>query len=325
MTKTMTSLRLVLGTAAVLAISCAAPVLAAGEGVEIARKKWTFSGPGGHFDKNQLQRGFQVYKEVCATCHGIKQVSFRNLLQKGGPSFPEDGVRSLAASYKIDEIDGTGKAVQRPGRLSDRFPSPYKNEAEARNLHSGAFPPDLSLIAKGRGVEYTGTLWYHPVSMMKDVVTGYQEGGADYLYALLTGYKDNAPAYRRDGTKLVAVAEASVQRGDRSILRCVGVEKGTGGKADTCSTIADGMHYNAAFPGHQIGMAQPIRDGQVKYGDGTAATVSNYAADVAAFLSWTADPTHDERKNMGWQVMLYLLITSILLYISKKRIWREVH
>ena len=85
------------------------------------------------------------------------------------------------------------------------------------------------------------------------------------------------------------------------------------------------MHYNNAFPGHQIGMAQPLRDGQVKYSDGTPATVSNYAADVASFLSWAADPTHDERKSMGWQVMLYLLITSILLYLTKQRIRREVH
>lgn len=326
MRTTMKRLRLALGTAAVLVVATGSPVLAAGEGVTIERRKWSFSGPGGHFDQNQLQRGFQVYKEVCATCHGLKQVSFRNLAQPGGPAFPEAGVRALAASYKVDEVDpNTGKVVQRPGRLSDRFPSPYKNEAEARSIHNGAYPPDLSLIAKGRGVEYTGTLWYHPVSMLRDVVTGYQEGGADYLYALLTGYKDNAPAYRRDGARMMPVAEAGIARGDKSILRCVAVETGAAGRPDVCAPMADGMHYNMAYPGHQIGMAKPISDGQVKYGDGTPGTVSNYAADVAAFLSWTADPTHDVRKGMGWQVMLYLLITSILLYVAKKRIWREVH
>lgn len=307
------------------ALAGASPVLAAGDGPEIAKKKWSFSGPGGHFDKNQLQRGFQVFKEVCSTCHGIKRIAFRNLVQPGGPEFPEDGVRSLAATYKVDELDGNGKVVQRPARLSDRVPSPYKNEAEARSIHNGAYPPDLSLIAKSRGVEYTGPIWYHPVSMLKDVVSGYQEGGADYLYALLTGYKENAPAYRRDTAgKLTAVAETSIQRGDKTILRCVAVEK-VAGKPDVCTPMADGMNYNMAFPGHQIGMSQPISDGQVKYTDGTAATVSNYSADIAAFLSWAADPTHDQRKSLGWQVMLYLLVTSILLFIAKKRLWREVH
>ncbi len=308
-----------------LGVAGVTPAVAAGGGPEIAKKQWSFSGPGGHFDKNQLQRGFQVYKEVCASCHGLKRIAFRNLMQPGGPQFPEDGVRSLAATYKVDELNGDGKVVQRPARLSDRFPSPYKNEAEARSIHNGAYPPDLSLIAKGRGVEYTGSIWYHPVSMLKDVVTGYQEGGADYLYALLTSYQDNAPAYRRDPSgKLAPMAESSVQRGDKTMLRCVAVEHAAG-KPDTCMPMADGMNYNTAFPGMQIGMARPISDGQVKYGDGTAPTVSNYAADVSAFLFWAADPTHDQRKSLGWQVMLYLLVTSILLYVAKKRLWREVH
>ena len=327
MVTTMKHMKCALGAAAAILLAGVAPALAAGEAIEIARQKWSFSGPGGHFDKNQLQRGFMVYEKVCATCHGIKRIAFRNLVQKGGPQFPEDAVRSLAANYKIDELDANGKVVQRPGRLSDRFPSPYKNDVEARATHNGALPPDLSLIAKGRNVEYTGTLWYHPLSMLKDVATGYQEGGADYLYALLTGYKENAPAYRRDGAKLVAVAESSVQRGDKSILRCVAVEKGVGGKQDVCTPMADGMNYNSYFPGHQIGMTAPLSDNhpQLKYTDGTPTTTSNYAKDVAAFLSWAADPTHDERKDMGWKVLLYLLFTAVLLFVAKKRLWREVH
>ena len=321
----MKSLRFALGMAAMMAVGGSAPAYAAGEGIEIPRQKWSFSGPAGHFDKHQLQRGFQVYKEVCASCHGLGLIAFRNLAQKGGPEFPEAGVRALASTYKVDEIDGEGKVVQRPARLSDRFPKPYKNEAEARSIHNGAYPPDLSLIAKGRSVAYTGSIWYHPVAMLRDIVTGYQEGGSDYLYSLLSGYKDDAPAYRRDGAKLIAVPDASVRRGDKSIVRCVAVEKVTAGNPDNCAPMAYGMHYNSYFPGHQIGMAKPLSDGQVKYGDGTPATVSNYAADVSAFMAWTADPTHDQRKNMGWQVMLYLLITAILLFVAKKRIWREVH
>ncbi len=325
MIKMTRTTRITLAGALILALAGGLPAMAAGDGPEIAKKKWSFSGPGGHFDKNQLQRGFQIYKEVCSACHGLKRIAFRNLVQPGGPEFPEDGVRSLAATYKVDELDANGKVVQRPARLSDRFPSPYKNEAEARSIHNGAYPPDLSLIAKARGVEYTGPIWYHPVSMLKDVVTGYQEGGADYLYALLTGYRDNAPAYRRDPAgKLSEVAEASIQRGDKTVLRCVAIEK-VAGKPDVCTPMADGMNYNMAYAGHQIGMAPPISAGQVKYEDGTQTTVSNYAADAAAFFAWAADPTHDQRKRMGWQVMLYLLVTSILLFVAKKRLWREVH
>jgi ubiquinol-cytochrome c reductase cytochrome c1 subunit len=329
MTMMKNLLRPTLAAAAILGVFGAQPVLAAGEAISIPRKSWAFSGPGGHFDQAQLQRGFLIYKEVCASCHGLKRVAYRNLTQKGGPAFSEGGVRSLAAEAKIEEIDpSTGKVVARPGRLSDRLPSPYKNEAEARATHNGAYPPDLSLIAKGRSVEYTGSIWYHPISMARDVATGYQEAGADYLYALLTGYKDNAPAYRRDPSgRLVSVPESSVARGDKSILRCVSTEKGAPGRPDTCNELAEGMHYNTAFPGHQIGMANPLQadDPRLKFADGTPGTVSNYAADVAAFLSWAADPHHNERKDMGWQVMLYLLITAVLLYLTKKRIWRDAH
>ncbi len=340
---TMKSIRIAIAIAGLAGLAGMSPVLAAGEGPQIARQKWPFSGPGGHFDQAQLQRGFQVYREVCAACHSLKRIAFRNLSQKGGPEFPEDRVRGLAASWpnQVPTRTETGETavaardkdgritgvryVTRPPMLSDRIPGPYKNEDEARSIHGGAYPPDLSLLAKGRNTEYHGGVLYHPVSMLKDIATGYQEGGADYLYALLTSYKENAPAYRREGSRLVPVAETAVARGDKSILRCVSVEKGEAGKQDTCTAMAESMNYNSAYPGSQIAMAQPLRDGQIKYSDGTAGTTSNYAKDVSAFLHWAADPSHDERKRMGWQVLLYLLITSILLYIAKKRVWREAH
>lgn len=318
---------IILGLALGAGALASTPVLAAGEGIAIDRKKWSFSGPMGHFDKNQLQRGFMVYQNVCATCHGLNRIAFRNLVQKGGPEFPEAGVRALAAGYKIKDLDEKGEPIERPGRLSDRFPSPYANELQARARNNGALPPDLSLIAKGRNVEYTGPLWFHPVSMLRDIGTGYQEGGADYLYALLTGYRDDAPAYRQEGNRFVAVPDSAVKRGDKSIKRCVAMEKGEDGKPDVCSEMADGMSYNLVYPGHQIAMASPLSkdDPRVKYTDGTPTTVSNYAADVSAFLSWAADPSHDQRKNMGWQVLLYLLVTAILLFVAKKRIWRDAH
>lgn len=329
MMTTMKTLRLAISAAAVTAALSTAlmgnPAFAAGDGPEIARQTWPFAGMFGHFKQAQVQRGFQVYTAVCANCHGLSRISYRNLVQKGGPAFPEDAVRALAASVKVEDGPGDdGKMFTRPGRLADRLPSPFKNEQEARSIHNGAYPPDLSLMAKARNVDYTGPIWYHPVAMAKDIVTGYQEGGADYLYALMTGYKDKVPAYRRDGNKLVAMADKDV-KDEKAVLRCAVMEHGEAGKPDVCTPVADLMHYNAVYPGHQIGMASPLSDGLIPYKDGTAGTVSNYAADVAAFLSWTADPTLDERKTLGWQVMLYLLITSILLFIAKKRIWSDAH
>jgi cytochrome c1 len=307
--------------ASILAFAAGA-ALAAEEGGGIKRQKWTFSGPFGHFDQAQLQRGFQVYSEVCATCHGLNRIAFRNLSQAGGPEFPADAVNGLAASYKIEDgPNDTGKMFLRPGRPADLLPPPYKNEQEARATHNGAYPPDLSLMARARNVEYDGPLWFHPLSMLWDVVIGYQEGGADYLHALLTGYGE-PPAYVREAKgHLIRLAPG---RSDPKADRCASVTPGTEGSQDTCNELVDLMHYNSAFPGGQIAMIPPLTDGRVAYKDGTPSTVENYAADVAAFLSWTADPTLEERKQLGWQVLFYLLITALLLYIAKRRTWSNV-
>jgi ubiquinol-cytochrome c reductase cytochrome c1 subunit len=279
--------------AAALAIA-ALPLMAhaAGEAPQIERQKWSFAGLFGRFDQNQLQRGFQVYKETCAQCHGISRVDFRNLAQPGGPSFNEDAVKGLAATYEVlDGPNDDGKMFKRPGRLADKIPPPYANEKEARAVHNGAYPPDLSLIAKARGVEYHGSVFAHPFHLLKDMIAGYQEGGADYVHALLTGY----------------------------------VEK----PADFA--LADGMNYNRAFAGHQISMPPPLQEGAIKtdgkptFQDGTPATIEQMSRDVVAFLSWAGDPKHDERKRMGLLVMIYLLITAVLLYLAKKRIWKSAH
>jgi ubiquinol-cytochrome c reductase cytochrome c1 subunit len=256
-----------------------------GHGPEIKRQKWSFSGITGVYDKQQLQRGFGVYKEVCAACHGLGRVAFRNLSEPGGPEFNAAQVKALAASYEVPaEPDDEGEVKPRPALASDKFPPLYANEKAARFAQNGALPPDFSVIARARSIPYTGSWYAHPFAMLKDIGTGYQEGGADYIYALLTGYK-KAPA---------------------------GVE------------VPDGMNYNAAFPGHMIAMASPLSADFGIYNDGTPETVDNYARDVVAFLSWTADPTLNKRKQMGWMVMFFLLITSILLYISKRRIWAGV-
>lgn len=285
----MTTLASGIKRLAVFALAAASMPLvayAAGEAVKIDRQSWSFAGLFGRFDQNQLQRGFQVYKDACAQCHGISRLAFRNLAQPGGPVFNEDGVKGLAATYQVEDgPNDDGKMFKRPGRLSDKIPPPYANEKEARAVHNGAYPPDLSLITKARGIEYHGSLFAHPFHLLKDMATGYQEAGADYVYALLTGYAE-APA----GFKL-----------------------------------NDGMQYNRAFPGHQISMPPPLSEGAIKYQDDTPATVDQMARDVVAFLSWAGDPKQDERKRMGLLVVLYLLITAVLLYFAKKRIWSRAH
>ncbi len=301
MTKTsLPGLLGLIGTAAVLALAAPAPALAAGsEHIHIDRQTWSFAGFGGQYDKAQLQRGFRVYRDVCAACHGMKRLAFRNLVQPGGPEFPEDSVKALAAGWNNKITDGPdekGKMFERAPKLSDPMLGPHKNENEARDAFNGALPPDLSIIAKARTIEPTAPWYIHVFLMLRDILTGYQEAGSDYLYALLTGYK--APP-------------ADVKLGD-------------------------GMSYNTAFPGHQIAMVQPIQpEGSVDYTkDDAGKPVANYAGpkmsleqnarDVTAFLAWAADPSLNQRKRIGWQVMLYLLVTTLLLYLAKKRIWARV-
>jgi cytochrome c1 len=212
---------------------------------------------------------------------------------------------------------------ERVPRLSDPVLGPFKNDKEARAAFGGALPPDLSLIAKARNVEYTGSVWGHPFSMLRDIVTSYQEGGADYLYALLTSYGDKAPAYKRVDGKLVEVAESEAGDGT-GLERCATIIPGEEGKADICNVLQDGMSYNKAFPGHQIAMPQPIsKETAIKYQDGSGSLEEN-ARDLAAFLSWAADPSLNSRKYLGWQVMIYLIVTTVLLFIGKKRIWSAI-
>jgi ubiquinol-cytochrome c reductase cytochrome c1 subunit len=273
-----------------LALTSGAPARAADdEHAIIDRQKWTFGGLFGHFDQGQLQRGFKVYVEACARCHGIKRIAFRNLTEPEGPGFPEAGVKSLAATYKVDaEPNDQGKVVKRPAILTDLIPSPFKNEQEARATLNGALPPDLSLIAKARGIESNAPFYMVPLTMLRDIAAGYQEAGPDYIYAYLTGY---------------AAPPASTK-------------------------VPDGMNFNRAFPTpHLTAMPNPFAggDGLIKYDDGTPATVDNYARDVVAFLAWAADPRLEERKRLGLLVMGYLLITAILLYFAKRRVWSKAH
>jgi ubiquinol-cytochrome c reductase cytochrome c1 subunit len=326
--------RLALGVAFGFAVATTGALAAGGGGEDqILRQQWSFGGFFGKYDRAQLQRGYQVYTEVCATCHGLKRIAFRNLGEKGGPEFPEETLKKYVASFKVmDGPNDQGKMFERPAKLSDRIPPPYKNEQEARSIHNGAYPPDQSLIIKARGVE-TEAPWYtHWFLMLRDVAVGYQEGGSDYAYALLTGYKEEPPSYTRDAKgRLTRVAEGKKPEGKAEV--CASVTLGEDGKPDTCNKLQDGLHYNKYFPGHQIAMANPLIGGAglVSYAKGpdgkptAPETAEQYARDVTAFLSWASDPSLEQRKRTGWQVMLYLFLTSILLYIAKKRIWAKAH
>ena len=146
---------------AVLGVLAATPAMAQHE-MEYPKQNWSFAGPFGTYDKASAQRGFQVYKEVCSSCHSMKLVYYRNLT---GIGLSDTEVKNLAATIEVPTIGDDGQPAERPGLPSDHFKAPYPNEKAARAAQNGALPPDQSVIIKAR------------------------EGGADYIYALLNGYE----------------------------------------------------------------------------------------------------------------------------------------
>lgn len=256
-------------------------------------QEWSFSGVFGTFDQGAVQRGFQVYKEVCASCHTMDHLTYRHLGEKGGPFVasgkrnaatgawedvhlgpPHHGgeilpapdnpyVRAIAESYEITEIDPTtGQEITRKARPADRFISPYTNPYQAKAVH-GVAPPDLSVITKAR------------------------HDGANYVYAILTGYK-TAP-------------EGEVAPGG-----------------------ATNLHYNPYFAGGWISMPPQLTPDRVTYSDGTVATEKQMAHDVVTFLAWAAEPKQVERKKTGLMVIIYLTILAGLLYAAYRQVWRDV-
>ena len=221
---------------------------------------WSWEGPFGSFDMAAAQRGLQVYKEVCAGCHGMRLISFRNLSALG---YSEDEIKLLAAEYEVEDgPDDEGEMFTRAALPADRFVNPFPNDNAARAANNGALPPDLSLIVKAR------------------------PHGADYLYALLTGYSEDVP----DDVEL-----------------------------------QEGMSYNTYFGGNQIAMAAPLYEDGVEYDDGTDATVEQMARDVTAFLSWAADPHMEERKSLGVKVVIFLFLLTIMFIALKREVWAHLH
>lgn len=247
--------------------------------------QFSFDSPLGSYDMGAVQRGFQVYAQICSTCHSMEHLSYRNLGEPGGPfaeyrvrnhqtgemenrvGLPagEHGeyvdvvnnpyVRAIAAGFQVPDIDQTtGETTQRAARPSDHFRKPFANEYAARAANNGALPPDFSVITLARA------------------------GGAHYVRSLLLGY--------------------------------TGETRGT-------------QYVNRYFAGRLISMPPPLAsDGLVTYSDGTPATREQMATDVATFLQWAADPHMEDRKTMGVQVLIFLTVLAGLLYLAYRAVWR---
>ena len=231
------------------------------ETIDPIKVNWSFKELTGKFDRASLQRGFQVYKEVCASCHSMQYLSYRNLGEPGGPEFTQEEVKAIAASVEIEDgPDSQGEMFTRTGKPSDKFKSPYPNVEASTAANGGAYPPDMSVLVKAR------------------------PGGADYMYSVLMGYEEPPAGMKLD----------------------------------------DGVYYNKYMIGQKIKMASPLAEGIVEYSDGTEATMDQMAKDVTTFLAWAAEPELEERHRVGFKVIIYLLLLTILVYLSMKKIWSRV-
>lgn len=226
------------------------------EGLHATKYPWVHQQWFKTFDHQALRRGFQVYREVCASCHSLSRVPYRALV---GTILTVDEAKALAEENEYDtEPNDQGEIEKRPGKLSDYLPDPYKNDEAARFANNGALPPDLSLIVKAR------------------------HGGCDYIFSLLTGYPDEAPAG---------------------------------------ASVGAGLNFNPYFPGTGIAMARVLYDGLVDYEDGTPASTSQMAKDVVEFLNWAAEPEMDDRKRMGMKVLVVTSVLFAMSVWVKRYKW----
>ena len=277
--------KLALSIVAVATVGAASPVLAEGGSLHPRSGGFSFEGPFGAFDQGQLQRGYKVYREVCAACHSMDLMHFRTLGERSGPFYDSHAenpaanryVRALAAEIEVADIDTeTGEAMMRPATPADKFPNPYPNRTAAAAANGGAAPPDLSVMAKAR------------------------HDGANYIYSLLSGYEE-APA----GLRITATQYYNpYMAGDMTPFW----------EGDPEQVPAGGF----------IAMPPPLNEGQVTYDDGTEATVDQMSKDVAAFIAWSSDPKATERKQSGIAVLAFLAIFAGITYASYRRIWKGV-
>ena len=267
----------------------AAPALAAG-GAEPKppAQEWSFDGVFGTYDRGALQRGYQIYKEVCASCHGLSLVAYRDLRDIG---LTDNQIKTAIADIQVpDGPNEQGEMFERPAVLADRFKKPFAND-QAAIAANGALPPDLSLAAKARLVDVGS------IPVLRSFGGKIRYGGPDYIYAVLTGYEDFDQLTPAEREELHLPADFK---------------------------LADGQYFNLYFKGHAIRMPKPLNDGQVTFLDGAPATVEAMAHDVTTFLTWAAEPRMEQRKQTGLKVMLFLLVLAGLMYLVQRKVWANV-
>lgn len=276
----------IFAAAASLALA-ASGALAAGVETKIKDVAFPFEGPFGVYDQAQLQRGFQIYKEVCASCHGMKYVAFRTLSDKNGPGIPEDEMKAIAAEYEFPKEGAPDEF--RSGAPFDYFPTP--------EYSGNGVPPDLSVIAKARA-GFEGPMGLGLNQIFRGI------GGPEYIYSLMLGYAETpecAVDSEPDGYYYNTAFAA-------------------GAFPDSCKD----EHGHHMVPGSWIAMPPQVVDELVDYADGTAPTAHQHAMDVAAFLMWAAEPKLVDRKEAGFRNILLVGLLTVLLYYVNKRLWAPI-
>lgn len=247
---------------------------------------WGFDYPLGMYDQAQLQRGYKVYHEVCSACHAMSEVAFRNLADKGGPFWNP--------AFPNPNDNPVAKTLAKDAQydtIDSETGSTVKRPGTTADYFPSPFPNEVAARAANNGAL--------PPDM--SLLAAAREGGAHYIYSIVTG----------DGTP-----------------------------PPPGLAVPDGKYYDPYMPGDLssfwkgnpdkvpiggfIAMPPPLIDDRVTFDDGTKATLNQEAWDVAAFLQWAADPKLDERKELGIEVMIFLLVFTALLYASYRSIWRNV-
>lgn len=270
--------------AAVAGLMIGGQALAAGHPLPPKDVTWSFEGPFGKFDQAQLQRGYKVYREVCSACHSMNLVSFRNLGDKGGPFY--------SAKYKNPNDNPWVKAIAKDYEVAD-IDSETGDAIKRPATSADRFPAPFANEPAARGAN-GGAL---PPDM--SLLAKARSGGPEYIYSILTGYK-TAPA----GLKVGAGQHYNPYM------------------AGDLTAYWSGSHEHVP-PGGFIAMAAPLKADLVTFDDGTKSTLDQQAKDVTAFLMWAAEPKLEERKKMGFVVILYLLLFSGLLYASYRSVWKN--
>jgi len=207
------------------------------------------------YDVKSIRRGYEVYKNVCASCHGVFTVAYRML--RNVMLTPEECKAEAKRSMIKDGPDDSGEMFMRPGKPGDYLPEPYENDKAAAFANGGKAPPNLGLITFAR------------------------DGYENYIFALLTGYQDPPAGFQLD----------------------------------------DGLYFNPYFHGGAIAMPPPLYNDVIQYRDGTPASQSQLAKDVACFLRFAAEPWHDDRKKMGFKIVTLMAIGTLMMFYTTRMSW----